>query len=76
MLKYSHLTHRLTYFAARIEMVVIMNTEQSISKEYLSTFNRKIQTQIYTELHNDYARAPEMWIKKSALYEGENYFLC
>jgi len=26
-----------------------------ISDEYLSTFNRKIQTQIYNELRNDYA---------------------
>jgi hypothetical protein len=64
------LTHRLTFFAARTGIVVIMEVEQSVSKEYLSTFNRKIQTQIYTELHNDYAFPRAVCRSLSELFES------
>jgi hypothetical protein len=51
--KYSHLTYRLTHLATKPALVALMFLE--ISKEYLSTFNRQIQTQLYNELRQDYS---------------------
>ena len=53
MLKYTHLTYWFTYLATKTVSVVLMSLE--ISKEYLSTFNRRIQTQFYNELRLDYS---------------------
>jgi hypothetical protein len=47
------LTYRLTYLATKPALVTLMFIE--ISKEYLSTFNRQIQTQLYNELRRDYS---------------------
>ena len=52
-IKYYHLTYRLTYLATKTVLVALMIRE--ISREYLSTFNRQIQTQLYNELRHDYA---------------------
>jgi hypothetical protein len=51
--KYSHLTYRLTYLVTKTVTVTLMSIE--ISNEYLSTFNRRISTQLYNELRRDYA---------------------
>jgi hypothetical protein len=47
------LTYRLTYLATKPALVALMFLE--ISKEYLSTFKRQIQTQLYNELRRDYS---------------------
>jgi len=51
--KYSHLAYRLTYLADKPALVALTFLE--ILKEYLSTFNRQIQTQFYNELRRDYS---------------------
>ena len=51
--KYSHLTYRLTYLVTKTASVITMSLK--ISKEYLSTFKRRIQTQIYNEIRRDYS---------------------
>jgi len=51
--KYARLTYWFTYLAIETVSVVLMSLE--VSKEYLSTFNRQIQTQLYNELRQDYS---------------------
>ena len=43
----------LSTLVAKTILVTLMCAE--ISKEYLSTFNRQLQTQLHNELVNDYA---------------------
>jgi hypothetical protein len=47
------LTYRFTYLATKPALVALMFLE--VSKEYLSTFKRQIQTQLYNELRRDYS---------------------
>jgi len=47
------LTNYLSTLVAKTILVTLMCAE--ISKEYLSTFNRQLQTQLHNELVNDYA---------------------
>ena len=47
------MTYRLTYLVTKTALVITMSFK--ISKEYLSTFNRRIQTQIYNEIRRDYS---------------------
>ena len=47
------MTYRLTYLVTKTALVITMSLK--ISKEYLSTFNRRIQTQIYNEIRRDYS---------------------
>lgn len=51
--KYSHLTYWFTDFSTETVSILLMSPE--ILKEYLLTFNRQIQTQLYNELWHDYS---------------------
>jgi len=51
--KYRQMTDRLTNLTHKVSLVMSMVVE--VSNEYLSTFNRRIETQFYNELRRDYA---------------------
>jgi len=51
--EYFHLTNCLSTLATKTILVTVMFVK--ISKEYLSTFNRQLQTQLYNELRQDYS---------------------
>ncbi len=51
--EYSHLTNSLSTLVTKTILVALMFAE--IPKEYLSTFNRQLQTQLYNELIHDYS---------------------
>ena len=52
-MKYSHLTDSLSAPATKAFLVALMVL--NISKEYLSTFKRQLQTQLYNEIMHDYS---------------------
>lgn len=62
------MTDRLTYAAIRTELMIIM--EVGVMEEYLSTFNRRIQTQLYNELRSDYAFPRAVCRSLSELFES------